>query len=61
MNSPRQWFLCVLPLCAALGSAMNAQANTPDLLLTTPATPDAVEKGMHADGYSLAISAYNWG
>ncbi len=61
MNSSRQWFLCVLPLCAALGSAMNAQASTPDLLLTTPATPDAVEKGMHADGYSLAISAYNWG
>lgn len=61
MNSSRQLLFCVLPLCAALASATPAHASTPDLLLSTPATPDAVEKGMQADGYSLAISAYNWG
>ena len=61
MTSSRKLLFCILPLCAALCSVMHAQAATPDLLLSTPATPDAVEKGMQADGYSLAISAYNWG
>ncbi|MCW0921141.1 DUF1214 domain-containing protein [Pseudomonas sp. RG1] len=61
MSPPRKLLFCALPLCVALGGVMPAQAAAPDLLLSTPATPDAVEKGMHADGYSLAISAYNWG
>ncbi|MFG6203299.1 DUF1254 domain-containing protein [Pseudomonas retamae] len=61
MTASRKRLICILPLCAALAGALQAQAATPDLLLSTPATPDVVEKGMHADGYSLAISAYNWG
>ena len=61
MSASRKLVFCILPLCVALGSVALAQASTPDLLLNTPATPDAVEKGLKADGYSLAISAYNWG
>jgi hypothetical protein len=32
-----------------------------DALLTTPATPEVIAKGLEADGYQLAISAYTWG
>lgn len=43
---------------------LNTNANAqqyPDTLLTTPGTPEVVEKGLEADGYSLGILAYNWG
>lgn len=33
----------------------------PDELLTTPGTPEVVAKGLEADAYALAISAYTWG
>ncbi|MEA3469576.1 MAG: DUF1214 domain-containing protein [Thermodesulfobacteriota bacterium] len=42
----------------------NAQAGSvqyPDALLTTPGTPEVVQKGLEADGYSLGIMAYTWG
>lgn len=50
-------------LCAALLVSMNAALAEPfpDKLLSTPGTPDVVEKGMEVDGYQLAVSAYNWG
>jgi hypothetical protein len=32
-----------------------------DALLTTPATPEVIAKGLEADGYQLGISAYTWG
>jgi hypothetical protein len=30
-----------------------------DRLLTTPATPEVVAKGLEADGYQLGLSAYS--
>jgi len=57
-----------LSMAALLAAAMlagthsdAAQPNYPDELLTMPGTPDIVAKGMEADGYSLAISAFSWG
>ncbi|MEJ8848560.1 DUF1254 domain-containing protein [Variovorax rhizosphaerae] len=35
--------------------------STPDALLSTPATPEVVAKGLETDGYQLAVSAYTWG
>lgn len=32
-----------------------------DKLLTTPATPEVIDKGLEADGYQLGLSAYTWG
>ncbi len=32
-----------------------------DKLLTTPASPEVLAKGLEADGYQLGVSAYNWG
>jgi hypothetical protein len=32
-----------------------------DALLTTPATPEVIAKGLEADGYQLGLSAYSWG
>ncbi|AOX99334.1 DUF1254 domain-containing protein [Jeongeupia sp. USM3] len=54
--------LNVIALCLAASGHVSAQGNPPpDLLLTTPATPEVIHKGLQADGYSLAIAAYNWG
>ena len=50
--------------CLATSVLLNANVNAqqyPDALLTTPGTPEVVEKGLEADGYSLGILAYNWG
>jgi hypothetical protein len=42
--------------------AANAVVEEPDdALLTTPASPEVIAKGLEADGYQLGISAYNWG
>ena len=30
-------------------------------MLTTPATPEVLAKGLEADGYQLGVSAYTWG
>lgn len=52
----------IFPIFIAAGGYASAQGSTPpDLLLSTPATPDVIQKGLHADGYSLAIAAYYWG
>jgi hypothetical protein len=32
-----------------------------DALLTTPASPEVIAKGLEADGYQLGLSAYTWG
>lgn len=32
-----------------------------DELLTTPASPEVIARGLEADGYPLAVSAYCWG
>ncbi|TXR46877.1 DUF1254 domain-containing protein [Phyllobacterium endophyticum] len=32
-----------------------------DPLLTTPATPEVIAKGLEVDGYQLGVSAYSWG
>lgn len=32
-----------------------------DKLLTTPASPEVLAKGLEADGYALGVSAYTWG
>jgi hypothetical protein len=32
-----------------------------DALLTTPASPEVIAKGLEADGYQLGLSAYSWG
>jgi hypothetical protein len=32
-----------------------------DALLSTPATPEVIAKGLEADGYQLRLSAYCWG
>jgi len=56
--------LSIAALLAATLATTHASAAQPkdtDELLTTPGTPDIVAKGMEADGYSLAISAYSWG
>ena len=54
--------VCLLPVCLSLGGYAVAQESPrPDLLLTTPGSPEVIEKGLHADGYSLAIMAYYWG
>lgn len=60
--SPRMMFLA-LPFFIAMNSAYaNGDASSsPDLLLTTPSSPEVIQKGLEADGYALAISAYSWG
>jgi hypothetical protein len=57
----RKTVFMVVPLCVSMAYAVYAQAAPTDLLLSTPASPEVVQKGLQADGYSLAISAYNWG
>ncbi|UNK48553.1 DUF1214 domain-containing protein [Lysobacter sp. S4-A87] len=42
-------------------SGTKAPADGADALLTTPATPEVVAKGLETDGYQLAVSAYIWG
>jgi hypothetical protein len=32
-----------------------------DPLLSTPASPEVIARGLEADGYQLGVSAYNWG
>lgn len=49
------FFICFLDAAAANDLAF------PDPLLTTPGTPEVVEKGLKADGYSLGLLAYTWG
>ena len=55
--------LVAIGLCAGMAASMGNvwAASFPDKLLSTPGTPDVVEKGMEVDGYQLAVSAYSWG
>lgn len=62
MKLPGKLKVCSFAICLAIGAQAVAQGtSSPDLLLTTPATPDVLQKGLHADGYSLAVMAYYWG
>lgn len=62
MSMPHILKTCVVPICLMIGSHASAQSNPPpDLLLTTPGSPEVIQKGSQADGYSLAIIAYYWG
>lgn len=62
MSLSRKLSMYLFPIYFAIGGQAAAQDHSPpDLLLTTPATPDVIQKGLYADGYSLAIMAYYWG
>jgi hypothetical protein len=50
-----------LALWAAFPGRPAAAEGFEDRLLTTPATPEVLAKGLEADGYSLGVSAYTWG
>ena len=41
--------------------ALSAAEVFEDKLLTTPATPQVLAKGLEADSYSLGVLVYNWG
>lgn len=43
------------------GSVDVSAEEADDALLTTPASPEVIAKGLEADGYQLGLSAYNWG
>jgi hypothetical protein len=46
---------------AVFAQSVSAGESFEDKLLSTPTTPDVIAKGLEADGYQLAISAYSWG
>jgi hypothetical protein len=50
-----------LALCWAFSGPLSAAETYEDKLLTTPATPEVLAKGLEADGYQLGVSAYTWG
>lgn len=50
-----------LLLWSASLTAAHSEEAFEDKLLTTPATPEVIDKGLEADGYQLGISAYYWG
>lgn len=47
-------------LVASAASPVSAQQSWPDTLLTTPGTPENVEKGLEVDAYQLGVSAWVW-
>ena len=49
------------PQSSANSPAATTTTGYKDTLLTTPASPEIVAKGLEADGYQLGISAYTWG
>ena len=50
-----------LALCWAFSGPLSAAETYEDRLLTTPATPEVLAKGLEADGYQLGVSVYTWG
>ncbi|MFV0594111.1 DUF1254 domain-containing protein [Shewanella sp.] len=59
---PSKLKICVLSISLAIGGNASAQINSSqDLLLSTPGSPEVIQKGQRADGYSLAVMAYYWG
>lgn len=40
---------------------MTNDVEYPDSVITTPGSPEVTAKGLAADGYQLAISAFTWG
>ncbi len=58
----KQFLLLLLSLAFFYSLTTHVSGTTyPDPLLTTPGTPEIVNKGLEADGYSLGILAYTWG
>jgi hypothetical protein len=54
----------LLPLFGVLAlhsSVARSAEQFDDALLTTPASPEVIAKGLEADGYQLGLSAYSWG
>ncbi|ANY82458.1 hypothetical protein BB934_29645 (plasmid) [Microvirga ossetica] len=45
-----------LALCWAFSGPLSAAETYEDRLLTTPATPEVLAKGLEADGYQLGVS-----
>jgi hypothetical protein len=45
----------------AIPFSARAAESFPDALLTTPGSPDVIQKGLEADGYALGLLAYTWG
>ncbi|RWU22861.1 DUF1254 domain-containing protein [Pseudomonas alkylphenolica] len=50
-----------LALGMILASQAHADGNFPDPLISTPPTPETIQKGLEADGYSQTINGYIWG
>lgn len=53
--------LSVLFLGLALAGYAHADGNFPDPLVSTPPTPENVQKGLEIDGYTQTINGYIWG
>ncbi|MFY9832672.1 MAG: DUF1254 domain-containing protein [Methylocystis sp.] len=48
-------------LATVAATAVAAEENYPDPLMTTPMTPQTVAAGSEADAYALGVQAYVWG
>jgi len=48
-------------LLSTLFTSLAAATTYEDKLLTTPASPEVLAKGLEADGYALGVSVYAWG
>lgn len=59
MSSARLLAQAFVFLAIAVASTSTAWAE--DKLLTTPASPEVIAKGLEADAYQLGVSAYVWG
>lgn len=61
--SMKKYALAVIMAVLLLATvSFNAQSQSyPDALLTTPGTPEVIEKGLETDGYALGVLAYTWG
>jgi hypothetical protein len=53
--------LSLVGFLAFQGPAAMSAEQFDDALLTTPASPEVIAKGLEADGYQLGLSAYSWG
>ena len=61
MNGTVTTLLAVAAAVVAAGRTAAGADPYPDPLLTTPASPANVAKGLEVDGYHLGVSAYTWG
>ncbi|HEV7308861.1 DUF1254 domain-containing protein [Ensifer sp.] len=54
---------CVVTLLMGTALTQNARAdgNFPDPLVSTPPTPEVIQKGLEIDGYTQTVNGYIWG